>query len=94
MLRKSELPPTFSCIVLSRCTPRSRKRLVSTRCVIVAPTCDLMSSPMIGRPALLEAALPVRLAAMKTGMQFTIAQPASRICSAYHFVASSEPTGR
>ena len=31
---------------------------------------------------------------MKTGMQFTIAQPASRICSAYHFVAVSEPTGR
>ena len=31
---------------------------------------------------------------MKTGMQFTIAQPASRICSAYHFVAASEPTGR
>ncbi len=51
MLRKSELPPTFSCIVLSRCTPRSRKSDVSTRCVIVAPTCDLMSSPMIGTPA-------------------------------------------
>src|ERR671910_247978 len=31
---------------------------------------------------------------MKTGMQFTIAQPACRICSVYHFVASSEPTGR
>ena len=27
-------------------------------------------------------------------MQFTIAQPAARICSAYHLVASSEPTGR
>ena len=51
MLRKSELPPTFSCIVLSRWTPRSRKSVVSTRCVIVAPTCDLMSSPMIGTPA-------------------------------------------
>ena len=50
MFRKSELPPTLSCIVLSRRTPRSRKMLVSTRCVIVAPTCDLMSSPMIGRP--------------------------------------------
>ena len=31
---------------------------------------------------------------MKTGMQFTNAQPASRICSTYHFVACSEPTGR
>ncbi len=67
MLRKSELPPTFSCIVRSRWTPRSRKRLVSTRCVIVAPTCDLMSSPMIGTPALLEAALPVGLACDEDG---------------------------
>ena len=32
--------------------------------------------------------------AMKTGMQLTIAQPASRHCSAYHFAAISEPTGR
>jgi len=28
MFRKSEFPPTFSCIVLSRCTPRSRKTLL------------------------------------------------------------------
>ena len=32
--------------------------------------------------------------AMKTGMQFTNAQPASRTCSTYHLVAISEPTGR
>ena len=32
--------------------------------------------------------------AMKTGIQFTKAQPASSTCSTYHFVASSEPTGR
>jgi hypothetical protein len=31
---------------------------------------------------------------MKTGIAFTNAQPASRICSTYHFVASSLPTGR
>ncbi len=31
---------------------------------------------------------------MNTGMQFTMAQPAVRICSAYHLVASSLPTGR
>jgi hypothetical protein len=31
---------------------------------------------------------------MNTGMQFTNAQPASRICSTYHLVACSEPTGR
>ena len=32
--------------------------------------------------------------AMKTGMQLTKAQPASRICSTYHLVAISLPTGR
>ena len=32
--------------------------------------------------------------AMNTGIQFTNAQPASRICSTYHLVAISEPTGR
>ena len=42
----------------------------------------------------LEPLLPVGLARDEDGMQFTIAQPASRICSAYHFVAASEPTGR
>jgi hypothetical protein len=31
---------------------------------------------------------------MNTGMQFTKPQPASMICSTYHFVACSEPTGR
>ena len=60
--RKSEFPPTFSCIVRSRWTPRSPKSVVRTRWVMVAPTCDLMSSPMIGTPALLEALLPVGLA--------------------------------
>ena len=60
----------------------------------VAPTCDLMSSPMIGSPACSNRRCQYASRAMKTGMQLTIAQPASRICSAYHFVASSEPTGR
>ena len=32
--------------------------------------------------------------AMKTGMQLTKAHPASRICSTYHLVAISLPTGR
>ena len=32
--------------------------------------------------------------AMKTGMALTMPQPASRICSTYHLVAISEPTGR
>jgi myo-inositol-1-phosphate synthase len=35
-------------------TPRSPNRRASVRCTIVAPTCDLMSSPMIGRPALMK----------------------------------------
>jgi hypothetical protein len=46
------------------------------RCVIVAPTCDLMSSPMIGTPAFLKRSLQYFSRPMKTGMQFTIAQPA------------------
>ncbi len=62
--------------------------------MIVAPTCDLMSSPMIGSPASSKRRAKWPPLAMKTGMQFTIAQPAWRICSAYHLVASSEPTGR
>ena len=32
-------------------TPRSWKSRASWRWTIVAPTCDLMSSPMIGSPA-------------------------------------------
>ena len=51
MFRKSELPPKLSWKVRSTRTPRSRKMLIRTRWVIVAPTCDLMSSPMIGTPA-------------------------------------------
>src|SRR4051794_20801156 len=31
---------------------------------------------------------------MNTGTQLTKAQPAASTCSTYHFVASSEPTGR
>ncbi len=94
MFRKSELPPKLSWNVRSTLTPRSRKMPISTRCVIVAPTCDLMSSPMIGTPAFLKRSLQYFSRPMKTGMQFTIAQPALRICSVYHLVASSEPTGR
>jgi hypothetical protein len=33
-------------------TPRSPNSRASVRCTIVAPTCDLMSSPTIGSPAL------------------------------------------
>src|SRR5213075_809497 len=94
MFRKSELPPTFSCIVRSRCTPRSRKSEVSTRCVIVAPTCDLMSSPMIGSPRSAKRFCQYGSDAINTGMQLMNAQPASSTCSTYHFVAISEPTGR
>ena len=61
---------------------------------MVAPTWDLMSSPTIGRPAFLNRLFQYSSRAMKTGMQLTIAQPASRICSTYHLVACSEPTGR
>ena len=75
-------------------TPRSRKRRVSTRCTMVAPTWLLMSSPMIGTPARRKRLAQYSSRAMKTGMQLTIAQPASSTCSTYHLVASSLPTGR
>ena len=84
----------INCIVLSRWTPRSRKSVVSTRCVIVAPTCDLISSPITGRPFFSKRLRQYFSRAIKTGIQLTNPQPASRICSTYHLVASSEPTGR
>ncbi len=61
---------------------------------MVAPTCDLMSSPTIGRPALRKRSPQYSSRAMNTGMQFTKPQPASSTCSTYHLVACSEPTGR
>ena len=54
MFRKSVLPPTFSWYVRSSFTPRSSYSVASERCMIVAPTWLLMSSPMIGRPACLK----------------------------------------
>ena len=62
--------------------------------MIVAPTCDLMSSPMIGTSRCSKRFRQYSSRAMNTGMQFTIAQPAVRICSVYHLVAVSLPTGR
>ena len=51
MFRKSELPPKFSWYrAVEVDAALAEQADVSTRCVIVAPTCDLMSSPMIGRP--------------------------------------------
>ena len=67
---------------------------VSTRCTMVAPTWDLMSSPMTGRPRSWNRFCQYGSRAMKTGMQLTKAQPASSICSTYHLVAISLPTGR
>ena len=75
-------------------TPRSRNSRASVRCTIVAPTCDLMSSPMIGRPAFSKRFCQYASRAMNTGMQLTKPQPAASACSTYHLVASSEPTGR
>ena len=42
-------------------TPRSSNRRASVRWTIVAPTCDLMSSPTIGRPAFWKRLRPVVL---------------------------------
>src|SRR5512138_2611860 len=61
---------------------------------MVAPTCDLMSSPRMGRPASLKRFDQYSEEEINTGMQLMKAQPASMICSTYHLVAISEPTGR
>jgi hypothetical protein len=90
MFRRSVLPRTLSCSVRSRCTPRSRKRVTSARCTIVRPDLGLHVVADDREPACLEAAVPVALAREEDGMQFTIAQPTLRICSAYHLVACSE----
>jgi len=58
-------------------TPRSSKRRASTRWVMVAPICDLTSSPMMGRPASVNFRAHCGSEAMKTGRQLTKAQPAS-----------------
>src|SRR4026207_332637 len=85
------LPPTFSCDVRIIFTPRSPNRRASWRCTMVAPTCDLMSSPTIGRPAFLKRLPQYSSLAMKTGMQLTKPQPASSTCSTYHLVACPGP---
>src|SRR3954467_11410192 len=54
------LPPTFSCEVRSILTPRSWNSRASVRCTIVAPTWDLMSSPMTGRPVFRKRLFPQR----------------------------------
>ena len=77
MFLKSLLPPTLSWEVLSSTKPRSSNSLASTRCVIVAPTCDLMSSPTIGTPAARNFSAHSGVPAMKTGSALTNATPAS-----------------
>ena len=59
MFMKSMLPPTLSWYVRSTVTPRSSNSFASTRCVMVAPTWLLMSSPTIGTPASLELLRPL-----------------------------------
>ena len=61
----------------SSSTPRSSNSLASTRCVIVAPTWDLMSSPTIGTPASVNLAAHTGSEAMNTGSAFTNATLAS-----------------
>ena len=50
--------------------------MASTRWVMVAPTCDLMSSPMIGTPASVNFAAHTGSEAMNTGRALTNATPA------------------
>jgi hypothetical protein len=77
MFLKSMLPPTLSCIVRSSWTPRSSKSLARTRCVIVAPTWLLMSSPTIGTPAARNFSAHSGVPAMNTGSALTNPTPAS-----------------
>src|SRR5579875_3273919 len=63
------LPPTLSCEVRCRRTPRSWNRRARARWTIVAPTWDLMSSPMIGSPAFRKRWFQYSSRAMNTGMQ-------------------------
>ena len=63
------------------------------RCMMVAPTWLLMSSPISGS-RLARSARHSGSEAIKTGMQLTKAHPAARACSAYQRVAFSAPTGR
>ncbi len=78
MFLKSMLPPKLSWYVRSSSTPRSSNSLAMTRCVMVAPTCDLMSSPTIGTPASVNFCAHSGSDAMKTGSALTKATPASR----------------
>ena len=67
MLRKSVLPPVLSWYVRSSITPRLANRSVSTRWTMVAPSCALMSSPMIGTPAAAETLGPGGIAGDEDG---------------------------
>ena len=62
---------------------------------MVAPTWHLMSSPMIGSRRSSNRRRHGAREAMKTGMQLTKAQPASRACSAYQRrrLLASPPAG-
>ena len=57
--------------------PRSSISRLSTRWTMVAPTWDLMSSPMIGTPASVNFAAHSGVPAMKTGSALTNATLAS-----------------
>ena len=74
--------------------PRSLNRRAISRWVMVAPTWLLMSSPTTGIPAFLNFSAHGGAEAMNTGMQFTMATPASRQAWAYRAAACSEPTGK
>jgi hypothetical protein len=92
MFRKSVLPPKLA----DTCDRDERRVAEEVRhhgCEIVAPTgLDVVADDR--QAALFKPPLQYGCEAMKTGTQLMKPQPASRICSTYHFVAISEPTGR
>ena len=77
-VQKVGIPPGIELVSPLELDSLSAKRRPSVRWTMVAPTWLLMSSPMMGRPAVLNRSAHSVSEAKKTGTQLTIATPASR----------------
>ena len=83
MFRKSVLPPTFSWYVLSSSTPRLFEEVGEDSVkTMVAPSWDLMSSPIMGRCRSAKRFPHTGSLAINTGMLLMRPKPASRAHSA------------
>ena len=75
MFRKSVLPPVLSWYMRSSWMPRSAKSLASMRWTMVAPSCDLMSSPTTGMRRRANSSAHCGSETMKAGMQLMKRDP-------------------